>query len=380
MRCPDSILLFSCLLGFLAACDGGDSSAPTSPPIALRSIGGGLVPLDQFGIGVQGPGVHGCRAAGYHEFDFWAGTWDVWAGQSFSGTNIVQPEVDGCVLVENWTGGGGGQGKSLNSYDAATGTWHQMWVSDNGCPFSVILMEGGLADGRMLLQGRREQPLGFQVGPPCGPPPPVIVTAHTDRTRWTAISGGRVLQQASASNNDAPLSPFPDPETLQGLVYLPVSAVTPIPVPPQPPSFCPFRPNARQFDFLLGTWRVHRGKGEGAPGTATVARTMGQCLIEERMEGPGGYKSIAFSTFDVFTQQWIRTWADNAGQRLFMTGGLVDGHMVFRGPAQGESGVMVRVTWEPAAPGHVDQRWSVSRDGGATWSDEKEVHFDSHSP
>lgn len=380
MRCPASMVMLSCLLGFLLACDGGDAlSPPATPPMAALSTGGGLVPLDRFGLGLQGPGIHGCRAPGYHEFDFWAGRWDVKVGATLAGTSIVNQEVDGCVLVENWTGSGGGQGRSLNSYDAATGTWHQMWVSDNGCPFSVILMEGGLADGRMLLEGRREQPLGFQIAPPCGPPPPVVVTSHTDRTRWTAISDGRVLQQASASNDDAPLPPLPDPGTLQGLLYLPVTVVTPIPVPPQPPSFCPFRPKAREFDFMLGTWRVHRGGGEGAPGQAIVARTMGQCLIEERMEGPGGYKSIAFSTFDVFTQQWIRTWADNAGQRLFMTGGLVAGRMVFTGPAQVE-GLMLRVTWEPAAPGHVDQRWSVSRDGGVTWSGEKEVHFDADAP
>ena len=378
MRCPVSFVMLSCLLGFLAACDGGDPIAPPpDAPIMASSSGGGLVPLDQFGIGVKGPGIHGCRATGFHEFDFWAGRWDVRLGATLAGSSIVEREVDGCALVENWTGSGGGQGKSLNTYDAATGTWHQMWVGDNGCPFSVILLEGGLVEGRMLMQGRREQPLGFQIAPPCGPPPPIVVTSHTDRIRWSALSGGRVLQQLSASNNDAPLPPFADPETLQGLLYLPVTAVTPIPVPPQPASFCPFRPRARQFDFMLGSWRVHRGNGEGAPGNASILRTMGQCLIEERMEGPGGYRSIAFSTFDVFTQQWIRTWTDNAGQWLFMTGGLADGKMVFTGSVSGESGVLVRVTWDPVAPDHVDQRWSVSRDGGTTWSGEKEVHFES---
>ena len=379
MRYPVVVLALCCLPAFITACDGGHPFAPAQTPrVVTSSTGGGLVPLDEFGIAVPGPGIHGCRAPGFRDFDFWEGKWNVMGGPSFAGTNIVESEVGGCVLVENWTGAGGGQGKSLNSYDAATGTWHQMWVADNGCPFSVILIEGGLVDGRMLMQGRREQPLGFQIAPPCGPPPPTVVTTHTDLVRWSPLSGGRVLQQSSGSNNDAPLPPLGDPETLQGLLYLPVDQVTPIPVPPQPPSFCPFRPRARQFDFMLGTWRVHRGNGEGAPGGATIMRTMGQCLIEERIEGPGGYESIAFSTFDVFTQQWIRTWADNAGQRLFMTGGLVDGKMVFTGSRPGHGGtVLVRVTWDPVASNHVDQRWSFSRDGGATWLGDKEVHFDS---
>jgi hypothetical protein len=132
---------------------------------------------------------------------------------------------------------------------------------------------------------------------------------------------------------------------------------------------------------MQGTWRVHRGTGEGAPATATIVKTMGTCLVEERIVGPGGYRGISFNTYDVFTQRWTRTYADNAGQWLFLTGGLQDGKMVLEGTRPTADGreALVRVVWDAVSAGHVDQRWSVSLDGGETWQGEKEIHFQATS-
>ena len=53
----------------------------------------------------------------------------------------------------------------------------------------------------------------------------------------------------------------------------------------------------------------------------------------------------------MFTQQWVRTWVDNQGQRLFLTGGLVDGAMVLRGIKRTVDGheIVVRVSWTPVS-------------------------------
>ncbi|HYC31538.1 MAG TPA: hypothetical protein VEB59_04570 [Gemmatimonadales bacterium] len=360
----------------LATACGED--AVTDPPEGgprPPAISAALVPLDAYGLGA---GPRGCDSPAHREFDFWVGQWDVFGGSSANlvGTSVVKSRVDGCVVEENWTSAVFGRGRSLNAYDAATGTWTQMWVSSGGCPFGIILMEGGFADGSMTLRGVRTQPEGFLVAPPCSPPPETVVTTHTDLFRWTALPSGSVLQQIAAANDGTPLVPPAPPSTLQGLRYDPVARITPLA--PADPSFCPFRAAARQFDYMLGTWRVHQGNGEGAQGTATFTTDLNTCLVEESFTGPGGFEGLSFNTFDVFTQQWYRTWVDSDGRRLIMAGGPdASGAMVLRGsrPGAGGRSIEVRITWRPSGPDEVVQRWEYSRDGGGSWKRGQEIRY-----
>jgi hypothetical protein len=346
-----------------------DPPAPPSPPAVSAS----LVPLDVFGLG---GGAKGCGSAPHQQFDFWLGAWDVFGGTTLVGTNEVRSRIDGCVVEENWTSAFNGHGRSLNAYDAATGTWSQMWVSSGGCPFGVILLEGGFAGGSMTMQGSRTQPDSFFVAPPCVPPPPIVVATHSDLIRWTPLDGGSVLQQFASANDGAPLGPLPPPSSGQGLRYDPVAQVTPLS--PSDPSFCPFRAAARQFDFMLGTWQVHQGDGNGAQGTATFTTDLNTCLVEETFSGPSEYEGVSFNTFDVFTQHWLRTWVDSDGRRIVMTGGRdATGAMVLQGERPGAGGrtIGVRITWRPVSATEVRQTWEFSRDGGASWGTSKEIRY-----
>ena len=81
------------------------------------------------------------------QFDFWVGEWDVKSPQGQKvGTNSVQLILGDCVVFENWTGGGGGTGKSFNFYNANTGKWQQTWVDDKG---SVLEFMGEYKEGAM---------------------------------------------------------------------------------------------------------------------------------------------------------------------------------------------------------------------------------------
>ena len=355
-----------------AACGEDTTTDPNPVPSVQPEIALSLVPLDVYGLGAA---AHGCDAAPYRQFDFWVGRWDVFSGANLVGTNEVKSRVDGCVVEENWTSAGAGRGRSLNAYDAATGTWSQFWVGSGGCQFSVILMEGGFANGSMTMQGSRTQPEGFLIAPPCGPPPGTVVTTHTDLFRWTLLQSGDVLQQIAAAN-DAPVVPPPDPSAGIGLRYEAVDQVTPL-SPPEP-SFCPFRAAARQFDYMLGTWQVHQGSGEGAQGTASFSTDLATCLVEENFSGPGGYEGLSYNTFDLFTLQWIRTWVDSQGRRIVMRGGPDEsGAMVLQGsrPAPGGRSVEVRITWRPENANEVVQVWEYSTDGGTSWKGEKEIRY-----
>ena len=85
------------------------------------------------------------------QFDFWIGDWEVFntAGQK-AGTNLVQLFSDGCGLLENWTSVVGGDGKSINFYDAGTNKWYQSWIGSGG---GALLYAGNFKEGAMRFDG-----------------------------------------------------------------------------------------------------------------------------------------------------------------------------------------------------------------------------------
>jgi hypothetical protein len=114
-----------------------------------------------------------CSAPEHHAFDFWIGTWDVTQNGKPAGTNRIDRLLDGCALLENWSGHGGVRGHSLNFYDAERGQWQQTWVDSTG---SSLNLHGGYAQGRMtlssLVSGQRQ----------------------ADRITWTPLADGSVRQ------------------------------------------------------------------------------------------------------------------------------------------------------------------------------------------
>ena len=94
----------------------------------------------------------------YRQFDFWVGEWDVFGPKGRqAGTNSVQLILNDCVVFENWTGAGGGHGKSFNVYNAAKGKWQQTWVDSTG---SVLELLGEYKDGEMRFAGESTGPGG----------------------------------------------------------------------------------------------------------------------------------------------------------------------------------------------------------------------------
>lgn len=108
----------------------------------------------------QGPPPPACATPAYREFDFWIGTWDVFIPDGRqAGSNTIDSVLGGCALHEQWTSAGGGHGFSYNIYDFTRRVWHQTWVDASG---TLLRLEGGLANGAMVLQGEslgREGPV-----------------------------------------------------------------------------------------------------------------------------------------------------------------------------------------------------------------------------
>ncbi len=121
----------------------------------------------------------------FREFDFWVGEWDVHGpGGTPAGTNSIQKEERGCVLIEKWTNTAGGTGQSINYVDKISGEWVQIWNAEGG---SQINIRGGMTDEGMALVG----------------------TLHTIsngttipfRGLWTPLPDGRVRQFFEQSND-----------------------------------------------------------------------------------------------------------------------------------------------------------------------------------
>lgn len=117
-----------------------------------------------------------CTTAEHRAFDFWIGEWVVHgANGKLAGTNSICREIGGCVLHERYQTDRGYSGESFNIYDASRKVWHQTWVDSSGL---LLLLEGGLRDGKMVLEGQTTGADG--------------ATQH--RISWTPNANGSVRQ------------------------------------------------------------------------------------------------------------------------------------------------------------------------------------------
>jgi hypothetical protein len=101
--------------------------------------------------------AHPCGAEpNYRAFDFWIGEWDVQPtatprGPVGSGsTSIVERQLDGCVIQENWLPQGPGAGKSFNIFNVVTKQWEQYYVDTRG---TITLYKGTFhEDGNLYFE------------------------------------------------------------------------------------------------------------------------------------------------------------------------------------------------------------------------------------
>lgn len=129
-----------------------------------------------------GAGPAPCSAPECRQFDFWIGDWNVENAKGDAvGTNHIEKILDGCVLMENWSGARGSNGKSFNLWSVADSKWHQTWVDNQG---SLLELSGAFANGRMILEGASAAANGATV---------------RNRITWTPIDADRVEQHWEVS-------------------------------------------------------------------------------------------------------------------------------------------------------------------------------------
>ena len=297
-------------------------------------------------------GFHGrprCSAAPYRQFDFWVGDFRVVGPAGVTGaTNRITTDLDGCAVEEHWAPNGGPAGRSLNSYDAVTGTWHQTWVPATGRPFR---MTGGLRpDGVMAMNGRRVQP---------GYPPEFD---WVDHYTWTALDHDTVVQAFTFDYDYFNIH-------IQGSITYQRSADLPA-MQTRPNTRCTSGDAAatRELDFTVGQWSVRTLSGlELGKSDVVIDPTLSGCLLEESLTTRIGYRSTGWAYFDPVEQRFYRMVVDSEGNRIELSGDVSTGGYVLEGANPLNPNGRVRMTWTPLSADALIQGWEVSSDSGATW-------------
>ncbi len=116
--------------------------------ILMLAIGWAVTPASRAEEEEQPPP---CSSPGARQFDFWLGKWEAsWEGGR--GTNRIDKILDGCVIHENFDGGGprgnGLVGKSHSTYAPELKRWRQTWVDNQAGYLDFV---GGMQGDRMIL-------------------------------------------------------------------------------------------------------------------------------------------------------------------------------------------------------------------------------------
>ena len=155
------------------------------------------------------------------------------------------------------------------------------------------------------------------------------------------------------------------------LALLMAAAVqSPPPAIPAPPPVECNDADHRAFDFWIGDWDVSPTGSTTVIATSRIEKIV-DCAISEtyhQTKGPGGkptnYHGRSISTYVPADKGWRQLYVDNGGTASTLTGGIVDGAMVFNsknGP------VSNRMILNANPDGSVRQRGEASTDG-KTWT------------
>ena len=71
-------------------------------------------------------------------FDFWLGSWDVFLGETWVGSNYITMAKGGCAIHEYYVTERNYAGQSINYYDPIDKKWHQHWVGSSGDVYNYL--------------------------------------------------------------------------------------------------------------------------------------------------------------------------------------------------------------------------------------------------
>ena len=120
-------------------------------------------------------------------------------------------------------------------------------------------------------------------------------------------------------------------------------------------------PDRDQFDFWVGSWRVHSLVGEPVDGRNEICWTLdGKVLWEQFSAGTDPLTGWSFSV-PVPGRGWVQTWVDNTGAYLDFVGGWLGDRMVL------ERRTAHEIRAQQPAPARQRMTWHSIRDNSFVW-------------
>lgn len=152
------------------------------------------------------------------------------------------------------------------------------------------------------------------------------------------------------------------------LVPAPAIAQQPPPAAPAPPPLRCTGPEYREFDYMVGDWRVvHTATGQ-LMGQNRVEWVNLGCAIRENLVFPGRGEGSSFNFYSPIDQKWHGNYHDSSGLFAVFVGSIVDGRHIITST--------IRFPNEPQREWRVRQITSRSDNGrprqiGERWREDK---------
>ena len=89
-----------------------------------------------------------------------------------------------------------------------------------------------------------------------------------------------------------------------------------------------FMPEARQFDFWIGSWEAFTPQGQKA-GDNEIQMFADGCGLLENWTGSLGGDGKSINYYDQNTGKWYQNWVGAGGQMMLLSGSFKDGAMRF---------------------------------------------------
>lgn len=141
---------------------------------------------------------------------------------------------------------------------------------------------------------------------------------------------------------------------------------------------CAFQPEAQQFDFWIGHWKVYNPQGQRA-GTSDIEQILGECVIQENWTDYFGNKGKSFNFYNSPERSWQQTWVDDKGSVTeFIDGKYEDGVMRFRSsrPVSFNGKTIIRrLAFFQVSATEVRQLGERSEDNGQSWLIEYDFRY-----
>jgi hypothetical protein len=139
-------------------------------------------------------------------------------------------------------------------------------------------------------------------------------------------------------------------------------------------------PEANQFDFWIGEWKVEWQNTDStkAEGTNVVTSILGSCVIEENFSGKPGvdFMGKSFSVYNPAKRMWQQTWVDDQGGYMVFTGGMENDKMILsRKISKDEKGLIQRMIFYNISKDEFDWNWESSENNGVTWTLNWKLHY-----